>query len=122
MKIRRADVLLPAAVLLAAALVWLGLYLGRSPGAVVRITADGELYGEYPLNEPAEIRIDRGEDYNILVIDGKTAEMLQADCPDKLCVKQGKIQYDGQSIICLPHKLTVEILGGKAGETNVVAK
>ncbi len=35
--------------------------------------------------------------------------MDKADCPDKLCVKQGKISKSGESIICLPHKVVVKI-------------
>ena len=38
--------------------------------------------------------------------------MTYADCPDELCVRQGWIEYDGQSIICLPNKITVMVSGG----------
>ena len=33
----------------------------------------------------------------------------EADCPDGLCVNTGKISKTGQTIICLPHKLVIEI-------------
>ena len=35
--------------------------------------------------------------------------MISADCPDHLCVKQGKISADGEMIVCLPNKVTVQI-------------
>ena len=35
--------------------------------------------------------------------------MKEADCPDKYCVKQGKIKNVGETIVCLPHKVVVEI-------------
>jgi hypothetical protein len=35
--------------------------------------------------------------------------MIDADCPDKLCEKQGKISKNGQSIICLPNKIVIKI-------------
>lgn len=49
---------------------------------------------------------------NILEIKGNRARLIDADCPDKLCVRQGWIQYTGQCITCLPNKLTVTISGG----------
>ena len=46
---------------------------------------------------------------NILIIRDGCAWLEDADCPDKLCVRQGKIQLDGQCITCLPNKLTATI-------------
>ena len=37
--------------------------------------------------------------------------MDDANCPDKLCVKQGKISKDGETITCLPNKVTVTVYG-----------
>ena len=39
--------------------------------------------------------------------------MKDAECPDKLCMRQGAISRDGQTIVCLPHKLVVEVIGGE---------
>ena len=39
--------------------------------------------------------------------------MEDADCPDRLCVKQGRIKKVGESIVCLPHKVVIEIVGEK---------
>ena len=44
----------------------------------------------------------------------------KADCPDKLCVKQGKITKSGQSIICLPNRVSVYLTGEKAEVDAVV--
>ena len=48
-----------------------------------------------------------------MIRDGK-ADVTEADCPDKLCVLQGKISRSGQTIICLPNKTMVTIKGGKS--------
>ncbi len=121
-KKRRNDVILPAAILFIAALLWLGLFLTRSQGALVRVTVDGKLIGEYPLDKQQEIRIGDENAYNILSIADGKAEIIEASCPDKLCVHQGKVQYDGQSIICLPNKLVAQVAGGEKSEIDVVAK
>lgn len=39
--------------------------------------------------------------------------MLDADCPDKICVNTGWISNGVIPIVCLPNKLTIEISGGK---------
>ena len=40
--------------------------------------------------------------------------MEDADCPDKVCVKTGKIKNPGQTIVCLPHRTVIEITGDNA--------
>ena len=35
--------------------------------------------------------------------------MDHADCPDKICVKTGKIKNKGEQIVCLPNKLVVKV-------------
>lgn len=50
---------------------------------------------------------------NVLeILDGQ-ARMTEADCPNHLCVKQGPVRCSGQSIVCLPNKVTVTLTGGK---------
>lgn len=119
---RKYDMILAAAIVLIAALIWLFVYLTRSEGASVLVTVDGKTYGEYPLNTNAEIRIGGEEKFNLLVIKDGEAEVVEASCPDKLCVHQGKISFNGQSIICLPNKLIVEVTGGEQSDYDAVAK
>ncbi|MEA4896220.1 MAG: NusG domain II-containing protein [Oscillospiraceae bacterium] len=122
MKKRKNDVMLIAAVILAAALIWVFTLVTQNEGAFAVVTVDGEVYGTYPLDTDAEIRIGDDDHYNVLVIKDGTAEITEASCPDKLCVKQGKAEYDGQSIICLPNKVVVEIKGGKKSDYDAVVK
>lgn len=59
---------------------------------------------------------------NILTIDGEAVTMREANCPDKYCIKvYGTIKAHGEQIICLPHKLVVEIQGGEAKEGDMNA-
>ncbi len=122
MKKRKNDIILALALIAIAVLIWLFTYLSRSEGASVSVTVNGELFGEYPLNTDTEIRIGDGESYNILVIKNGEAQVAEASCPDKLCINQGKISYEGQSIICLPNKVVVEVKGGKKSDYDAVAK
>lgn len=121
-KLRRGDILLIIALLAAALSVWLYTYLTRAESASVRVTVDGVAFGTYPLSEDTEVRIGDNTAYNILTIKDGEAWISEASCPDKLCVKQGKIEYDGQSVICLPNKVVVETVGGKASGEDAVAR
>ena len=86
------------------------------------VTVDGEVLGEYSLDEDTEIRIGDNEKYNLLLIKDGVAQISEASCPDKLCVNQGKISFDGQSLICLPNKVVVEVKGGEQSNYDAVAK
>ncbi|MBE5970838.1 MAG: NusG domain II-containing protein [Lachnospiraceae bacterium] len=85
-------------------------------GAKVQVLVDGEIFYEYNLDENGEYSIETDMGVNTLVIKDKKAYVSEADCPDKLCVKQGEISKSGQSVICLPHKLVVTIVDDE-GET-----
>ena len=49
--------------------------------------------------------------YNIVSIAKDGVRVIEASCSDKLCIKQGRIDNPGQSIVCLPNKLVIKILG-----------
>ena len=109
-KIRR-DLLLILGLLLAAGAA-LGLtLLFRSPGDWVVVEVDGEVFGRYPLNETASIRIETGTGgYNVLEIADGYASVTEASCPDKLCVHQHKISHSDETIVCLPNKVVVSVV------------
>ena len=108
----RGDIGLIVGCLLAA-LICCGLWLGlRRDGAAVVVDQDGKETARYALDENRTVRIKGQGGYNLLVIEGGEAWLLEADCPNLLCVKTGKIRYAGQSIVCLPHKVAVRIVGG----------
>ena len=46
--------------------------------------------------------------------------MKEANCPDKLCIHQGKISKNGETIVCLPHGLIVEIKSDDNPELDIV--
>lgn len=87
--------------------------------AVVEISVDGEVSAEYPLNEEEAQVIDIDGTNKLLIQDGK-AEMTWADCPDQICVHHTAISRAGESIICLPNKVVVSIVGGEEGNLDAV--
>ena len=46
-----------------------------------------------------------------LEVEGKRIRMKEANCPDKICVRQGWIEKPGDSIVCIPGEILIRIEG-----------
>ncbi len=113
MKKGRNDLLLIVGVLLAAVIGLGCLMLLRRDGGYVTVSVGGQEVGRYPLDTPTVRVIDSGEGHkNTLVIEDGRAFMQSATCPDRLCCDYRPISHEGESIICLPHRLVVTVMGG----------
>ncbi|MCR5666968.1 MAG: NusG domain II-containing protein [Eubacterium sp.] len=111
-KFRLRDGILIGAVLGFAVVAFLLMNtIGAKDGNIVRVSVNGETYGEYDLNTDQTIEIEiQGEITNVVLIEDGSVSMKEAQCPDHLCVEQGQIHLANESIICLPNKVVVEIL------------
>ena len=115
-KRRIADALVVAFFLSISLLLFLFLRGGKE-GSEVRVMVEGKEIGVYSLSKDGEYSLNGGT--NTLIIKDGKAYMTDADCPDKLCVRQGKISRNGETITCLPNKLTVTVIDEK-GEVDLV--
>lgn len=125
MKIGKKDLILLLIILAAAIGIWFGYRaMNQGDGSRVRITVDGAEYGVYDLDADQEIPIKiNGEVTNTLVIENGIADMTSADCPDKLCVNQKAISATGETIVCLPNKVVVEVISsGEDAGFDTIAK
>ncbi len=57
------------------------------------------------------IPIETEYGYNLIEIGDERVRVIEASCPDKIDVKQGYISNIGETIVCLPNKLVIEIKG-----------
>lgn len=122
LKTHRNDVLLVAGLLILGGALALFLYATRQAGGYVSVRVDGEPVMELPLGEDTRIVLGEGEHTNTLVIENGAAQVVEASCPDQICVNQGAVRYAGESIVCLPHKLVVTVEGGRANDVDATAK
>ena len=113
------DILLIGVLLAVVLTVLLVLTLTKEKGAYVEVFQDGERIATYPLDIPREVSLNGGT--NILVIEDGVAYLSYATCPDRTCVNTGKISYNGQSIVCLPHRITVKVVSGADGGVDFVS-
>lgn len=56
--------------------------------------------------------------YNLLCIAGGKVWMEEADCRDQICVHHKPVSGIHESIICLPHKLVIEMTGALSDDTQ----
>ncbi len=121
--IKRNDIIIGVVALLVALAFYLFFSLTKSDGSKVEITVQGEVYETLELSQDQSflITLENGE-YNTVVIEDGYVRMSEADCPDKLCVKHNKIHYNHETIVCLPHKVVVEIVNGEANTVDLIAK
>lgn len=80
----------------------------------ISVQVDGEeikkiIYDKKIIGQTIPIKTEYG--YNLLEIGDERVRVIEADCPDKIDVKQGYISDIGETIVCLPHRLVIEIKG-----------
>lgn len=108
---KKKDIILAGAVIAAALVMYILIRVFSSESgneAVIRL--DGEIYGTYDLNENQTIEVVTDAGRNVVRIENGEAFMEEADCPDGYCKNQGKISHLNETIVCLPHKLVVEVV------------
>ena len=110
-RIGTVDLLVGVAVLIIGAALLLVFFMTKKPGNRVIVSIDGKETSSYPLDQDLDTQIDGVGGKNRLIIQDGEARITEADCPDKLCVKQGAVSHVGESIICLPHRVSVHIAG-----------
>lgn len=115
------DLILIAVLLLVVAGAALILFLSRMPGDTVVVTVDGQLWGEYSLREDRTVEIKNGDGYNLLVIESGKAYVRQASCPDGICSSHRPISHNGESIICLPNKVVIEIRSSGSDQPDIIS-
>ncbi|MDD6193455.1 MAG: NusG domain II-containing protein [Lachnospiraceae bacterium] len=106
-------------------LVLLGVYFfyPRKQAGLVSVSVDGQLIGTYDLMVDQTIPIVvNGKETNVLEIAQGQAFMKEADCPDHLCMKQGEISYQGETIVCLPNRVVVQVDTEQESQFDSIAK
>lgn len=120
-KKRRNDIILIAVLLLSVLIASLALFFFRVTADTVVVTVDGEFWGEYALRRDRTVEIRQGDGYNLLVIENGKAYVAHASCPDGICSSHRPIGYDGESIICLPNKVVIEVRARAKDQPDIIA-
>ena len=105
--------------------VWSGGSAGTgTPEAVVRMDADGTAT-EIRMTLDGLNRVERtvtSNGYTLHIVLTETEAWVESsDCPTQDCVHTGHIARSGQSIVCLPARVIVQLVGGSEADPGVDA-
>lgn len=94
---------------------------GNSGGDYVVVVHDGDgAEHTLSLDEDRSVTVETTLGSNTIVVEDGTARMSDADCPNHDCMRQHPISQPGQQLICLPHKLWVEIVAPDGGGADAL--
>ncbi|SIN93613.1 hypothetical protein SAMN05878443_0561 [Carnobacterium alterfunditum] len=101
--------------------------IGENSTIYAVVMIDGETVKEIELSEntPNETFTfyPADEQYNIIEVDGTKIRNKEDNSPDQIAVKTGWISKPGETAICLPHKLIIEVKvtdSSNAPDDNVI--
>jgi len=131
-KLKKADIILIAAVAtVSAALFFCGMIASGVQGgdtgssgrqAFAEVLVDGEVYGRYDLSTDGSYEIVTDYGRNVLTVSGGTAAVTEADCAGGDCMRMKAVSRSGEMIVCLPHRVVVNVVSGEKTEIDVMVR
>ena len=114
----RQDIILLTILILAGVCITAWIYLPAGSAAThLEIRQNGSILMSLPLNTDTSQTItgENGETNTFQIKDGAVS-MLRASCKDHTCISTGSITHTGESIVCLPHRLVLQIISSDRSE------
>ncbi len=108
-KKHKLDIIITVSIITASLLALVLSLVLRKTGNTVEVKIDGETVAEYSLCTDGTYILNGGT--NTLVIENGEAFVINSDCPDHTCERTGKIRYVGESVVCLPNRVSVTVKG-----------
>ena len=102
-----------------AASLWISQF--DTSGSRVIIKTDGKAYGSYSISEDRTVTVKQGKKTNTVRIHDGEVSVTHASCHNQVCVKHKAIHTTGESIICLPNKMVVQIQGKGGDEYDAIS-
>lgn len=115
LKIKRflPDTLLVVTVIVLSVILGALPFLLQTEGNTFTVN-DGGKITEYSLSNDALIELEHAT----VIVENGTVRVENSDCKDKLCEEFGRISKSGESIICIPNKLSITV-GGESEVDSV---
>ena len=88
----------------------------ETEGLTADIYLDGKLIESIDLNAvdaPYDFTVESEYGSNTVHVEYGGISVTAADCPDKVCVRQGVVRDSLLPIVCLPHRLVIRLEDGK---------
>ncbi len=118
---KKSDILIILVALLAASALFYFYNRQNSAENNVLVRIDGNVVEHFSLKDEVDYKAESSYGYNYIHIKAGQVYISDADCKNKICVDSGMIDKTGQSLICLPHRLSVEIIGINNPEIDAIS-
>ena len=117
----KGDIWLFGGIVLVALLLWLLRSFFAAEGTFVQVSVEGKSVKLFAITDKIDLKCEGVGGYNRLRVENGKAWIEEADCPDGICQHHAPISRTGDSIICLPHRLTVTVIGDGEAPDAVVS-
>jgi len=110
---KKKEIIIFAALFVAALIAVLIMQFAPSADSkTMLITVDGEEYKRVTIDEETyeSFTIETEHGQNSVVIENGYINVVSADCPNQICVNTKEAYTAGDVIVCLPHKVVIEIV------------
>lgn len=88
-------------------------FVFKKDASFVELSVNGELIETYSLSEDGTFKVFENNIINNFEIKDGKVRMIEADCPDGTCKRQGSISKHNETIVCLPHKVILRAVDEK---------
>ena len=116
---KKRDIVLAAVLLILGITGVLIVKYGLKSGNTADIYIDDTLVQTIDMSVDDEYTFQTDKGSNTVEVRNGAVSMKSADCPDKVCVRMGTKNRNGETITCLPHKLVIEVHGGQEQEVDI---
>lgn len=115
---RKMDFIIIGVVLLLALVLWLTQYFFKEKGTYAEIYYNSKLVYRINLSTAVarSFSIPSEPDVVFQIYPDRSIAFIKSDCPDKVCVRSGRLRYAGQFAACLPNKILLKIVSDNKDE------
>jgi len=95
---------------------------GAARGAGQGAAQGAEQQWIYPLDTELTLRVPGPLGETVVVIEDGAVRVISSPCPEKICVKTGRISKPGQWIACLPNRVFISIQGRRSEQPDAISQ
>lgn len=100
----------------------IGINHFQQAGDLVTIKVNGQVVQQLDLKVSEQVTVNGPIGKTTIKIDHGEAQVIYSDCPEKICVKTGKIRHVGEIIVCVPNKVVVKISSQEKNQFDVITQ
>ena len=121
---KKKDIILIVAVLAISLISLAAIKMTQKDGKEVIVTVEGKEVYKTSIKKDQIYQIPEKNGTNVMQIKDGKVTMKKADCKDQICADHKAIEKSGETIVCLPHKVVIEIQSedGKEQELDGVTQ